>query len=81
MQRRARLREQCDQGNKTDHRDHDHVAIPRTGGVDSEGDEIVPIYLDRSGRHIGEIVCEAIHAVNSQVAEDGVFLPMRANLL
>ena len=79
-QRRIRLREQSDQKKKTDHRDHDHAAIPRSGGIDSEDNKIAPIYLDRGRRHTGEIVAAVMHAVYAQKTEDSVFLPACANL-
>ena len=47
MQGRLRLRKQRDQGNKNDHFGHDHAAIRGGDGVDSEGNEIKLLVIDR----------------------------------
>ena len=44
-------------------------------GVNSGGDEIKLIILDRVGRHIGVIAASTVHTVCQQEAEDaGLFL-------
>ena len=50
-----------------------------SSGVDSEGDEIEFITLDRSGRHIGQIVAAAMRAVRQQEAEEFNLLAIRAS--
>ena len=66
--------EQCDQKKKTDHRDQCRAATPYSGGVDSEGDEIEPIYSDRGEHHICEIVAAAMCTVHHHEAEYANFL-------
>ena len=45
-QRRIRSRKQRDQSSRTDQYDRDHAVISRSGGMDSEGEEIKPITID-----------------------------------
>ena len=49
-----------DQEKLTDHRDRSFVVIPRSDGVNSEGDKIEQIVLEYVGRHIGQIAAAEI---------------------
>ena len=61
-QRRIRLRKLRDQVTRTNQFDRDRAVITRSGGVDSEGDEIPPITIDRGRCHIGEVVAAAMRS-------------------
>ena len=53
------LCERYDQKKHADNLDRGSAIIPRSDGFDSEDDEIGPISLDRSKRHIDQIVSTA----------------------
>ena len=54
--------------------------IPGSSGVESEGDEIEPITINRGGFHIGEIVSAMMRAVRQQEAEYVSSHPVCASL-
>ena len=80
-QRRVLLRKKHDKEKNTDQFGRDHAFIPRSGGVDSEGDEIPPIKIDLDGRHIGEFVAAAMHAVRQKEATYASLSAVRSNPL
>ena len=71
---------QRDQASRTDQFDRDHTVFPGSGGVDSEGDKIPLIRIDRAGRHIGEVLAAVMRAVCRQKAEDANLHPVYASL-
>ena len=77
---RISLRQRRDQANRTDQFNRDCAVIPRSSGVDSEGDEVELIRVGRGGRHVDEIVSTEVPAVCLQEAEDASFYPVCASL-
>ena len=57
------------------------AVIPGNDGVDSEGNEIPPITIDHGGRHIGEFIAAAMHAVRQKEVRNASVLSVRANPL
>ena len=74
------MRLQRNQSHRTDQLDRDRTIISRSGGVDSEADEIEPITTDRGRRLIGEVVTAAMRAVHLQEAEDASSHPVCTSL-
>ena len=61
------------------HHYHDRTAIPDSGSIESEGDVTEPIYVDRGGSHISEIVTMEILAVHRQEAKSPLSPQVFAN--
>ena len=59
-QRRVSFIKQQYQGIYTNQLDFDSAIIPGSLGVESEGDGITLITIDRGGRHIGEIITPTV---------------------
>ena len=62
------LRKQCDQAKHFDQFGRNRAIIHGSGGVDSEGDEIALITIDRGGCYIGKVVVASMRAVRIQKA-------------
>ena len=70
-----------DRENSTDHSGHGCAAVLGSGSVDSKGNEIEPIVINRGGRHIGKILAVKMRKVHRQDSKDAKLLLLRSNLV
>ena len=69
-QRQVHLRKQRDKENSIHQFDRNRAVILGSRSVDSGGGEIPLITIDRGGRHIGEVLADALRAVRRQEVTD-----------